>query len=92
VDLEETDLGFIHVGSPAQVRLATQPPTMLSGQVMAVGQEGQFATETDVRRGRQDIRTFYVKVRLLQPGGVAKPGMTAEVTFRRPDAIQLSSN
>jgi RND family efflux transporter MFP subunit len=92
VDLEETQLGFVHVGSPAQISLPTRPPTVLSGQVMAVGQEGQFATETDVRRGRQDIRTFYVKVRLLQPGGLAKPGMTAEVTFRRPNAIQLSSN
>ena len=92
VDLEETQLGFVHVGSPAQVRLPTQPPTIVSGKVMAVGQEGQFATQTDVRRGRQDIRTFYVKVRLLQAGAVAMPGMTAEVTFRRPDAIQYSSN
>jgi HlyD family secretion protein len=92
VDLEETQLGFIHVGTPAQVTLPTQPPTLVSGEVMAIGQEGQFATETDVRRGRQDIRTFYIKVRLLQSGGAAKPGMTAEVTFRRPDAIQLSSS
>jgi RND family efflux transporter MFP subunit len=92
VDLEETQLDFIHVRTPAQVTLPAQPSTVFSGEVMAVGQEGQFATETDVRRGRQDIRTFYVKVRLLQPGGLAKPGMTAEVTFRRPNAIQLSSN
>jgi HlyD family secretion protein len=92
VDLEETQLGFIHVGSPAQVTLPTQPPTVVSGQVMAIGQEGQFATQTDVRRGRQDIRTFYVKVRLLQAGAAAMPGMTAEVRFRRPDAIKLSSN
>ncbi len=92
VDLEETQLGFIRVGTPGQVTLPTQPPTVISGQVMAIGQEGQFATETDVRRGRQDIRTFYVKVRLLQPGGIAKPGMTAEVTFRRPDAVQFSGN
>ena len=92
VDLEETQLGFIRIGTPGQVTLPTQPPTVIPGSVMAIGQEGQFATETDVRRGRQDIRTFYVKVRLLQPGGIAKPGMTAEVTFRRPDAIQFSSN
>ncbi len=90
VDLQETQLGFIHVGSPAQVTLPTQPPAIVPGEVMAIGQEGQFATQTDVRRGRQDIRTFYVKVRLLQAGGVAKPGMTAEVTFRRPNAVQLS--
>jgi RND family efflux transporter MFP subunit len=92
VDLEETQLGFIQLGSPAQVKLPIQPPNLIRGQVMAVGQEGQFATETDVRRGRQDIRTFFVKVRLLQAEGLAKPGMTAEVTFRRDDAGQLISH
>jgi HlyD family secretion protein len=92
IDLEETQLGFIHIGSPAQVTLPTQPPTILRGQVMAVGQEGQFATETDVRRGRQDIRTFYIKVRLLQAADIARPGMTAEVAFRRVDAGQPTSH
>ena len=55
------------------------PPMTFSGRVMAIGQEGQFATERDVRRGRQDIRTFYVKVQVLQAEGELKPGMTAEV-------------
>jgi RND family efflux transporter MFP subunit len=92
VDMEETDLGAIRVGSPAQVTLPTHPPLLFSGQVMAIGQEGQFATETDVRRGRQDIRTFYVKVRVLQATGQVKPGMTVEVAFARNDGIAVSSN
>ncbi len=92
VDVEETDLGSLYIGKPARVRLPTNPPTYLSGRIMAIGQEGQFATERDVRRGRQDIRTFYVKVQLLQPGDEAKPGMTAEVTFLRNDGTRLSRN
>jgi RND family efflux transporter MFP subunit len=92
VDLEETDLGAIRVGSPAQVTLPTRPPMVFAGQVMAMGQEGHFATETDVRRGRQDIRTFYVKVRVLQATGQVKPGMTAEVAFARNNGIAISSN
>ena len=83
VDVEETDLASIKVGGPAQVAMPGSPPQFYSGRVMAIGQEGQFATQTDVRRGRQDIRTFYVKVRLLQAGGDLKPGMTAEVAFAR---------
>ena len=83
VDVEETDLASIKVGGPAQVTMPGNPPQVYTGRVMAIGQEGQFATQTDVRRGRQDIRTFYVKVRLLQAGGDLKPGMTAEVTFAR---------
>jgi HlyD family secretion protein len=83
VDLEETDLGWIRIGTAAQVVLPTKPSLTYTGRVMAIGQEGQFATETDVRRGRQDIRTFYLKVRVLQASGEVKPGMTAEVTFTR---------
>jgi HlyD family secretion protein len=92
VDLEETDLGWIRVGTPARVVLPTHPPLTYPGQVMAIGQEGQFATETDVRRGRQDIRTFYVKVRVLQTTGELKPGMTAEVAFSRKNGITTASD
>jgi len=81
VDVQETDLAALYVGKPALVSLPGNPPTVLQGQIMSIGQEGQFATERDVRRGRQDIRTFYVKVRILQNTGEAKPGMTAEVSF-----------
>jgi RND family efflux transporter MFP subunit len=92
VDVEESDLGSIRVGDSARVALTTHPPQIYTGRVMAIGQEGQFATERDVRRGRQDIRTFYVKVRVLQAGNDLKPGMTAEVTFSRRNGTQLTSN
>jgi HlyD family secretion protein len=92
VDVQETDLSAIHVGQRARVTMPTHPPMVFEGQVMAIGQEGEFATERDVRRGRQDIRTFYVKVRVLQAGPELKPGMTAEVSFSRRDAIKVTSN
>ena len=92
VDVEETDLGSIRLGQPAIVRMPTRPPMVFSGQVMAIGQEGQFATQRDVRRGRQDIRTFYVKVRIWQDGGRLKPGMTAEVTFNRGHELSAGGN
>ncbi len=83
VDVQETNLGSIYLGKPAEVSLITKPRITTTGRVMAIGPEGQFATETDVRRGRQDIRTFYVKVRVLQDTRAFKPGMTAEVSFER---------
>jgi RND family efflux transporter MFP subunit len=93
VDVQETDLGSIYVGKAAEIVLPGDPPTTYSGRVMAIGQEGNFATERDVRRGRQDIRTFYVKVQVLQAEGELKPGMTAEVAFaRRQDGTRLSRN
>lgn len=92
VNLEETDLPSIHIGQPAIISVQTHPPMILSGRVMAIGQEGQFATERDVRRGRQDIRTFYVKVRVLQASDTLKPGMTAQVSFSLKDGIKAESN
>jgi RND family efflux transporter MFP subunit len=92
VDVEETDLGSLYIGKSAQIELPTNPPQVFTGRVMAIGQEGQFATERDVRRGRQDIRTFYVKVQVLQAEGELKPGMTAEVTFPRTDGTRVTSN
>ncbi len=92
VDVEETDLGSLYIGKSAQIELPTTPPQIFTGRVMAIGQEGQFATERDVRRGRQDIRTFYVKVQVLQAEGELKPGMTAEVTFPRNDGTRVTSN
>ncbi|MGA9724967.1 MAG: efflux RND transporter periplasmic adaptor subunit [Candidatus Binatus sp.] len=92
VDVEETDLNSLYIGKLAQIELPTTPRQIFSGRVMAIGQEGQFATERDVRRGRQDIRTFYVKVQVLQAEGELKPGMTAEVTFPRIDGTRVTSN
>ncbi len=92
VDVEETDLGTLYIGKTAQVELPTRPPLIFTGRIMAIGQEGQFATERDVRRGRQDIRTFYVKVQVLQAEGELKPGMTAEVSFPRTDGTRVTSN
>ncbi|HEY9159202.1 efflux RND transporter periplasmic adaptor subunit [Candidatus Binatus sp.] len=92
VDVEETDLGSLYIGKSAQVELPTTPPLIFSGRIMAIGQEGQFATERDVRRGRQDIRTFYVKVQVLQAEGELKPGMTAQVSFPRTDGTRVTSN
>ena len=93
VDVQETDLGSIYIGKAAQVMLPGNPPATFTGRVMAIGQEGNFATERDVRRGRQDIRTFYVKVQVLQSERELKPGMTAEVAFARSqDGTRLSRN
>jgi RND family efflux transporter MFP subunit len=81
VDVQETEIAALRVGESARVTLPGRPPVELPGRILAIGQEGEFATERDVRRGRQDIRTFYVKVRIEGDVAAAKPGMTAEVTF-----------
>jgi RND family efflux transporter MFP subunit len=81
VDVQETEIAALRVGAAARIQLPGQPPVELPGRILAIGEEGEFATQRDVRRGRQDIRTFSVRVRIEGDASAAKPGMTAEVTF-----------
>jgi len=77
-DMDETYAGRIGVGSPLDAR-AAGTDKIFKATVIEIGREAEFATERDVARGRQDIRTFRVKARLDDPEGLLKPGMTVSV-------------
>ncbi|MDC4224196.1 MAG: efflux RND transporter periplasmic adaptor subunit [Candidatus Manganitrophus sp.] len=79
VNLEEGEVGRIKVGGRAEIFVDSLPNRTFEAKVSEVGAEGGFATQRDVTRGRQDIKTFRVKVRALSPEGLLKPGMTARV-------------
>lgn len=79
VNLEEGEVGKVRVGGRAEIFVDSLPSRTFEGKVSEVGAEGGFATQRDVTRGRQDIKTFRVKVRALSPEGLLKPGMTAKV-------------
>ena len=79
IDLEQRFAAAVRRGQRATIRLEGVPGREFPGEVWDVGREGGFATERDVTRGRQDIRTFRVRVRVAEGGGVLKPGMTARV-------------
>lgn len=78
-DLEQRYIENIRVGQSARILLENQPGRVFEGRVMDIGREGEFAVERDVTRGRQDIRTFRTRVRVGDPKGVLKPGMTVLV-------------
>lgn len=79
INLEEGEVGKVRVGGRAEISVDSLPNRTFEGKVTEVGAEGGFATQRDVTRGRQDIKTFRVKVRALSPEGLLKPGMTAKV-------------
>jgi HlyD family secretion protein len=79
VDLDETMVGNISLNSEAIIRTVGTPQRTLKGKIYEIGRYAEFATQRDVTRGRQDIKTFRVKVRFADTGGVLKPGMTVEV-------------
>lgn len=81
VDVEETDIAKIKLGDLVYAKVDALPKEEFEGRIVEINSEGEFATQRDVRKGKQDIKTFRVKVKIDEPKGILKPGMTAQVTF-----------
>jgi multidrug resistance efflux pump len=79
INVEETMIGLVALDSEALIRVEGIPGKVFKGRVSEIGRYAEFATERDVTRGRQDIKTFRVKIKFADTGGVLKPGMTVEV-------------
>jgi HlyD family secretion protein len=78
-DIEETLVSNVLLGSDASVTLESMPGKAFRGKVSEIGRYAEFATQRDVTRGRQDIKTFRVKIKVDDKEGILKPGMTVAV-------------
>lgn len=78
-DIEETMIGLVRVGDEAVISTDGMPGISFKGAVAEIGREADFATLKDVTRGRQDIKTFRVKIKIEDKTGTLKPGMTVKV-------------
>ena len=78
-DIEETKVGSIRINQEAVVSAGGDTKRLFKGKVLEIGAYAEFATQKDVARGRQDIKTFRVKIALENTAGFLKPGMTVEV-------------
>jgi HlyD family secretion protein len=81
VGIDETKIGGVVLNNPATVTADGLPGRVFKGTVSEIGRYAEFATQRDVVRGREDIKTFRVKVRVDDPEGLLKPGMTVEVAI-----------
>jgi HlyD family secretion protein len=79
VDIDETLINSIAIGGEALIKAEGNSNAVFKGTVSEIGRYAEFATQRDVTRGRQDIRTFRVKIKPEDSGGRLKPGMTVEV-------------
>ncbi len=78
-DLEQRYVDIVKVGQKALIRLEGVPGKVINGTIYDIGREGEFAVERDVTRGRQDIRTFRTRIKVDDPEGILKPGMSVLV-------------
>jgi HlyD family secretion protein len=83
VDIDETEVDKIALGSEATIRTEGAHGRQINGRVAEIGQYAEFATQRDMTRGRQDIKTFRVKVVFQDPAGLLKPGMTVDVDIAK---------
>jgi HlyD family secretion protein len=78
-DLEQRYVNIVKNGQKAYIRLEGVPDRVINGTIYDIGREGEFATERDVTRGRQDIKTFRTRIKVDDPEGMLKPGMSVLV-------------
>jgi HlyD family secretion protein len=83
IDLEETLAAAVALHAQATVTVEGLKGRQFKGRVAEIGRYAEFATQRDVTRGRQDIKTFRVKVRADDPDGLLKPGMTVFVEIEK---------
>ena len=83
IDMEETLIGFVKIGNEVAINVDGMPGMTFNGTVAEIGKEADFATQRDVTRGRQDIKTFGIKIKTTDKSGTLKPGMTVMVEIPR---------
>lgn len=81
IDMEETIIGAIHLGDNVVIRTESAKDKTFKGSIMEIGRYAEFATQKDVTRGRQDIKTFRVKIKTEDATGILKPGMTVDINI-----------
>lgn len=78
-DVEETLIGNVPLHGEADISIEGMPGRIFKGKISEVGRYAGFATQRDVTKGRQDIKTFRVKIALDKADDILKPGMTVTV-------------
>jgi HlyD family secretion protein len=86
IDLDESIISGIHIGSRVSIRAPGDEDHPAAGMVSAINRYADFATQKDVKGGRQDIRTFRVTVAIQDDSNKFQPGMTAAVQISRQQA------
>jgi HlyD family secretion protein len=83
VDVDETMVDKIAVGGDVTIRTEDASGKQFKGKISEIGRYAEFATQKDVKNGRQDIKTFRVKIAFQEQAGLLKPGMTVDVEMAK---------
>jgi HlyD family secretion protein len=79
--IPETELGRVHVGQKAEVRVDSFPKTVFDGVVEQINQQAEFLPRNVQTREERVHQVFGVKIRINDPAGHVLAGMAADVAL-----------
>ncbi|MGB2589931.1 MAG: efflux RND transporter periplasmic adaptor subunit [Candidatus Acidiferrum sp.] len=80
--IPETEIGRIHVGEKADVRVDSFPNTVFDGIVEQINQQAEFLPRNVQTREERVHQVFGVKIRINDPAGKVLAGMAADVKLK----------
>ncbi|HKV23415.1 MAG TPA: efflux RND transporter periplasmic adaptor subunit [Candidatus Acidoferrum sp.] len=80
--IPETELGRVHVGENAEIRLDSFPREVFDGEVEQINQQAEFLPRNVQTREERVHQVFGVKIRIKDAKGHVLAGMAADVTLR----------
>lgn len=82
VFFKEPALGRIKLNSPAEIRISAYPDRSFPGRVSWISPRAEFTPKTvQTKEARSDL-VYAVKIEVLNPDGVLKIGMPADVVIK----------
>ncbi|MGB6495884.1 MAG: efflux RND transporter periplasmic adaptor subunit [Candidatus Acidiferrum sp.] len=80
--IPETEIGRVHVGEKADVRVDSFPNTVFDGIVEQINQQAEFLPRNVQTREERVHQVFGVKIRINDPAGKVLAGMAADVKLK----------
>ncbi len=80
--IPETEIGRVHPGQKAEVRVDSFPKTVFDGVVEQINQQAEFLPRNVQTREERVHQVFGVKIRINDPAGHVLAGMAADVTLK----------
>ena len=80
--IPETQLGGVHIGQKAEVRLDAFPRAVFDGAVEQINQQAEFLPRNVQTQEERVHEVFGVKIRIDDPSGRVRPGMAADVRLK----------
>ena len=80
--IPETEIGHVHIGQKAEVRVDSFPKQVFDGLVEQINQQAEFLPRNVQTREERVHQVFGVKIRINDPSGHVLAGMAADVKLK----------